>query len=370
MAQVLHLNAFEMLQPLAKNKAMYTTTIPVKYLIDDTYFVINWWDKDKMGKEDQGYQRRPENESRKKRIAKYIKSGINPIFPTNIVIVSREKLIYKKDHKNIGTLELNGYPLFVLDGQNRIEGFRYSIDVEGITDVLEYEMPVTILSGFELIDEVEQFYILNSEQKKVKTDLAQRLRRELHLEMGEKRYMDLYGDNWENRALPVLDLLNNTDKKSPLPENVWFERIIEANEKKGLTKLVSQNSFLASLRPLFKNGVFEGILPDVAFRSLYSYWAAVEKCFPDAFITPREYVIQRTAGVFSLHMLANAVFKRLSSEHREWNEENIHELLTKAFRNNYDANFWMSNSKQGATLYGSMKGFRMLADHFIANMNR
>jgi len=368
MAQVLHVNALKMNQPLKNGKDMYVTSIPVKYLIEDTYFEINWWEKDKMNSTDQGYQRRPESDVRSKRIAKYLRSGINSIFPTNIVLVARENLKFIKDRDTLGTLELSGYPLYILDGQNRIDGFKYSVKKEGMENILDYEMPVTVLSGFNLIDEVEQFYILNTEQKKVKTDLAQRLRRDLRLEMGDKRYEDLYGHMWEARALPVLDLLNYED--DPQHKNVWHERIYEPNTKKTGKKMISQNSFLSSLRPLFKNGAFEGIKPEVAFTAMHNYWAAIEECFPEAFKLPRDYVIQKTPGVFSLNFLANVVFKRLSSENKEWSRENILTLLKKAFKDEYDSNFWMSTFKQGATLYGSMKGFRMLADHFISNMDQ
>lgn len=367
MAQVLHINAFKMNQKLVEGKTMFTSTIKVKYLVDETYFTINWWDKDLKGNTNQGYQRKPENDTRKKKIAKYFKVSLNPIFPTNIVVVARQKLDFKKNYDNLGSLELNGYPLYILDGQNRIDGFKYAAENEENDSILEYDMPVTILSGFELIDEVEQFYILNSEQKKVKTDLAQRLRRELHLTMGEDRYTQLYGDNWEMRALPVLDLINASGTEK---DNVWLERIYEPNTKKKPGQMISQNSFLSSTRPLFKTGAFEGILADKAYEALNNYWKAVRNCFPEAFAKPRDYVIQKTPGVFSLHNLANVIFKRLSSEHKEWSEQNIHELLKRAFRDDYDSNFWMSNFTNGATLYGSMKGFKMLADHFISNIDK
>jgi len=368
MAQKLQLKAVKLIQPNKNNQDIFVTSIKVKYLLDKTYFKVNWWKREKMGTNKQGYQRKP-TENRMKKIARYLEKCKNPIFPTNILINCTKRLNFISDGKsNFGTLELAYYPLWIVDGQTRTEGFRYAIDELKLLKILEYEIPVTVLSNFPLIDELEQFFILNSTQKKVSTDLAQRLKLQLATENPEEyKSLDI-GEDWELIALKAVDLLNTNHK------SIWYERIRLPNTIKSPINVISQNSFVKSLKPLYKE---EGILelakkrkPDDVYIALNNYWSVLKRIFSDAFEIQKDYVIQKTPGVFSLHDLATKVFGNLYSNRKEFTEDNIYKVLKKAFSDEkrYNSYFWQKDNYNGAALAGSMKGFARLASEFKKNL--
>lgn len=363
MAQKLSLKAIKLDQPNKKNQEIFLVSVKIKYLLDKTYFKVNWWEREKMGTKKQGYQRKP-TENRKKKIAKYLEKCMSPIFPTNLLINSREKLNFSSEGKsNFGTLVLDNYPLWIVDGQTRIEGFRYAFEELKLKKILEYELPIIVLSNFPLIDELEQFFILNSTQKRVSTDLAQRLKLELATE-NPKEYESLgIGENWELTALKTVDLLNTKS------ESIWCGRIRLPNTQKSPIDIISQNSFVKSLKPLYKEG---GILdlaekkkPDDVYNLLNNYWLALKRIFPDAFEIPRDYVIQKTPGIFSLHDLATKVFGNLFSKRKEFTENNIYDALIKVFSDDrYNDHYWQKDNFGGAAQAGSMKGFGRLAEEF------
>jgi len=355
-AQKLKLNALKITQKTGPERNMYIAPVKVKYLLDKTYFQINWWEREKMGTKKQGYQRHPAP-GRKALIARFIEKNTCPIFPANILVCSEEEI--KFDNKN-REITLDGYPLWIVDGQTRIEGFKHALETLKIEDVLEWEMPVVFLSGFPQIDELEQFFILNSTQKKVSTDLAQRLKLELAKD-NKERFESVYpGHMWELKALNVIDLLNAGS------ENPWMGRIRLPNTQKG-TAIINQNSFVVSLKPLCKSGILADEKPDEIFKILKTYWNAVRRVFPRAFDTPKEYVIQKTPGVFSLHSLANTVLTKAIKDKIELSEYNLARLLSKCFDDKTNDDFWRSDNDRGASRYGSMKGFAILADSFKVN---
>jgi DGQHR domain-containing protein len=372
MATVQKIKAIRMDQRVSEDKDVFTTVLPVELLIDETSFKINWWDATKKGTSEQGYQRIPD-ESRKKSIYTYLEAikDKDPVLPTNIVVSSRNSLKFKGDKGGFGELTLDNYPLWIIDGQNRVEGFKYAIQELGAKHLLKYEMPVTILANFSKEDEILQFITLNVNQKKVKTDLAQVLRKQIMINLGEKRYRQVFRDTWDLKALSATELLNS---KSDL-SNPWFGRIKEPNSKNQPNKIMTQNSFISSLRPLFKGGIFDGEVfsADERYVAIKNYWDALEDIFPDAFMRPQEYVIQKTPGVFSLNDLANTIFQLLLKEKKAFNKTDIREKLHMAFpdKEKYNDNYWMrSNDIGGAARAGSMKGFRQLADEFRRNLEK
>jgi len=366
MAQKLPLKAVRLTQPNKKDQEIYTTSVKIKYLLDTTYFKVNWWEREKMGTNKQGYQRKP-TENRKRKISRYIEKCQYPVFPTNLLVNSQKKLEFSPESKtNWGTLVLDKYPLWIVDGQTRIEGFRYAVEELKLEKVLEYEMPVTILSDFSLIDELEQFFILNSTQKKVSTDLAQRLKLQLYLENPEEYKSLGIGEDWELKALKVVDLLN-TKGESP-----WCEKIRLPNTQKSPINIISQNSFVKSLKPLYRDGIVGSLelKADDTYKALRDYWLALKDIFIDAFESPKDYVIQKTPGIFSLHDLANRVFQNLSFQGEELTKDNMLKILNKVFNeDSYDTSYyWQKDNLTGAAMAGSMKGFARLAEEFKDNL--
>ncbi len=364
MAKKISITALKLNQLGGEKKNIFCTKLKVEDLIDKVKFKIDYWDSQKKRSlKDQGYQRIP-SENRAKKVADYIEEESYPIFPSAILINSREPLDFKGDKKSgVGTLILNKYPMWIVDGQHRIAGLRYAIEKLGLVDWKKKELPVIILSNFEKIEEVTQFFVLNTTQKKVVTDLAERLISDIVREKpGEYEKLVAKGSDWKVRAIVVTDALN---EKTGSP---WEKMIRLPNSPRIAANIVNQTSFVKSLQPIFKDGLLDAIRDaDKGYEILKNYWLALKRIFPDAFIVPKDSVIQKTPGIFSLHELAHKIMIKGGEKHTS--EADFTLVLKKVFSDlkKYDADFWRADG-EGAALYGSMKGFRILANQFIDNL--
>lgn len=364
MAKKIIVKAIRLSQPNKKEQNIFIAKLKAEELIDKTQFKIDYWDPKKKSSKKQGYQRIP-TESRAIKVARYIQGGPNPIFPSSILINARKSLDFKEDKesKGSGILILNDYPLWIVDGQHRIAGLRYTIEKLGLDQWKKMELPVVFLSNFEKIEEVNQFYVLNTTQKKVATDLAQRLILDIVKERPKehKKLVENKKD-WQIRTLVVIDLLNENS------ESPWNGRIRLPNSPKVALNIVNQTSFVRSLQPIFKDGLLSAIRnADKSYEILKNYWLALKKIFPDAFVVSKDYVIQKTPGIFSLHELAHRIL--LKGGEARTSERDFVSILEKVFSDpKYNSDFWRADG-DGAALYGSMKGFRILADEFIENLD-
>lgn len=364
MAKKISVAALKLNQLNGNKKNIFSTKLRVEDLIDQTKFKIDYWDpKKKKNLKEQGYQRVP-IESRIKKVSDYLQEESYPIFPSTILINSRTPLNFiEKNKSGEGTLILNDYPLWIVDGQHRIAGLKYAIEKQNLTEWKKRELPVVILSNFEKVEEVNQFFILNTTQKRVITDLAERLISDIVKEKpGEYEKLVSKGSDWKVRALVVTDLLNET------AGNPWERMIKLPNSPKIAANIVSQTSFVKSLQPIFKDGLLSAITnADRGYEILSNYWKALKKIFPDAFISPKDYVIQKTPGVFSLHELAHRIMIKGGEKHTSENDFLTSLNVIFADSGKYDSDFWRADG-EGAALYGSMKGFRILANEFIENL--
>jgi len=354
-------------------KDIYISTIKVRDLINEAQFQIDYWSPAKKESENQGYQRHP-FPSHYRKIGKYALSQ-GAIFPGAVIISCRSTsgsvAIFHDKGNDIGELELQHPPLWIVDGQHRIMGLKYSIEEEGETKWLDREMPVIILANFSRMEEVEQFKTLNSTSKKVSTDLAQQLMlfRATH-DKDYRKSLKLEGEDWKVRCLKLIEKLNESE------ESPWFGRIKGPNPTKTVRLIVGQNSLLVSLKPLFTNGYFESTRSiDHEYEILKNYWDALKTIFPHSFQDPNESVILKTAGIFSLHSLLKAILQRTGGSNEKISKQYFTTLLEKVFEEageesgeKMDDYFWSSDNDSGASLYGSMKGFRILADKFIEGL--
>jgi len=218
-----------------------------------------------------------------------------------------------------------------------------------------YEFPLIILSGFEEYREVEQFYVINSKQKRIKTDLAQR-----H-SLALAKHPDTEGlipseKKWELSAVKIADILNEQ------VENVWKKKIILADDTADLrkTKFISQSSFVSSLKPLFfgikpvfKNGKGVNNLNEWS-KILADYWNIIKKYYPNAVENTKDYSLMKTVGVFSFHL----VLERLLRESKDTTEamKDADSRIKKASENGYGENFWRVKQSESIKNQGKYAG--------------
>lgn len=344
---------------LDDGKELFVASVKIKDLIDETHFAIDFWDQSQQLSEKQGYQRRPST-SHVKKIANYAINETKALFPGAILINSRSPLRFEGDKNGVGELVLSHPPLWIVDGQHRIRGLRHAIENLEDRRWEERELPVVVLSNFNKIEEVKQFHILNSTQKRITTDLAHRLLAH-QAEKNPEDYQRMIQDNslWIARVLRVVDMLNEK------PESPWYKTIQVPNTDRIATHIIKQNSMVKSLQPLFRDGYFSSVTNlDKNYQVLRDYWVVLKEIFPAAFSRPKEYVIQKTPGVFSLHNLAHAITLRGLPE---YSKGTFAKVLKEVF-DDKDDYYWASENQEGAAVYGSMKGFRILSNDFIEKL--
>jgi DGQHR domain-containing protein len=351
MAHQLKLQGIKINQPgLAPGKAVFSSVIKVSDLLDDSAFKVDYWDKEKEGGE-QGYQRSV-NELHVKKISEYLCST-DSLLPNSLILSTRDYM--PGFHE--GTIILDHFPLYIVDGQHRVEALRDAVNSKEATHWKDAVMPVLILSGFGRFEEMVQFVDLNTKQKKVATDLAMQLMLEMSKDGVWHQKFKEVGSEWKVRAIKTVNELN---KRMDSP---WHGAIKMPGEtaKTGHFRTTA-NSFTVSLRPLMTNSFGRNLDNNILILS--NYWRALREIFPDAFMQPKEYAIQKTPGLFSLHSLLQTI---LSNRGYDFglDQKNLTPILKAVFeRAGREVDFWRSDNRIGVTQYGSMKGFRLLSEEF------
>lgn len=338
------------------DKAIYMAKINAKELAtrSEERFVIDVY-KRVEGKEDSGYQR-PVSDSAVQKIKNFIlEDSKNPLLPTAILVNSRNPLDFKDSGGGIGKLTIND-TLHIIDGQHRYDAWRSLMEDPDLQELLgDYELPLVILSGFKEYQEIEQFWVINSKQKRIKTDLAQRHLLALAAHEETKGLIPT-GKQWELPATKVVDLLNEQI------EGVWKKKIILADDKADLrkTKFVSQTSFVSSLQPLLSGsdpvlkwvdgidnlGMWAKIISD--------YWDIIKRYYPHATKDKRDYSLMKTVGVFPFHIVLAKVLIKETNVAKALAEVEV--IIKKASENGLGESFWKTNQSEYVKSMGRYAG--------------
>lgn len=341
-------------------KTFYISSMPAKTLIACSKVAI--W-KAGQGPEGQGYQREPLI-SRHRRFSRFLQGKLavkEPILPTSIFLNSRSKLKFTLEGDGWGrlTIPVEALPLWAVDGQHRKLGFDYAINYGGLKQFEDFELPVVIAEGLDVSEEMLQFYVINTEAKKVRTDLAHRLLLQQAKDPDVKLRMVEEGKDWLLAATSISHELNMR-KDSP-----WFGRIQTPNNASSGLEIAKEVSFSTSLKPLVDGDTFPANQSeDVIVELLVRYWNGWRSLLPDAFNDASEYVIQKTPGLFALHQIAPTVFDIARADGHGLSQQAV-ETIIRHITEDSDVGgsvFWEKDNEEGASQYGSMKAFRILAN--------
>ncbi|MFD1548695.1 DGQHR domain-containing protein [Levilactobacillus fuyuanensis] len=242
---------------------------------------------------------------------------------------------------NLGKLKIplvrvtlgDNYKLRVVDGQHRIKGIEYAIRDLKIKNLEDFELPYVIMLTKNRVDEIQSFYEINSTPKRVATDLALQLLKE----MSENSVnSDL---NATKRAQLVA--LNAAMVLNDDPNSVWFQSI-SVGQTKNSSTIASTTSFVTALKPLITGrGASKVILQQITGVSdenvsiknsekteevmgndlakfISNFWEALREimpsAFPDRIDDKNKWVIQKTPGIFSLSSVAGKLFDLMYSK--------------------------------------------------------
>lgn len=330
-----------------ESKAVYLTKITAKQLVeDDMRFDVRYYDRIELpqgGYKDVGYQRRPD-EKKIDKITTYIleeRKG-KPEFPTSIVACTENILDFEKSSNGIGMLVIKP-TLYIVDGWHRFTAWKRLIKGEGnkgrFSDLEEYEMPLVILSGFKEIDEVLTFFIVNSRQTKVKTDLAHRHYIKLASDVKTKDVIKPK-ELWIVRANKVANILNENT------EGPWKKLMLNANETRENSRIkpITVSAFATSLKPLYDHD-YEGIFQEtkaggieVDAKILNNFWKIVSKVWPNPFKDPKRFTLLKTVGVYPIHILIAEILEKNPNNEIAALDE-FEKILTNANRR-FGSSFW------------------------------
>lgn len=295
------------------------------------------------------------------------------VFPTSILVNVRGKVEFKPK-RNIDnfaefgelTISEESLPFSIVDGQHRLEGLTTAAEQD--PNLLDYPLPVTIISLPEVYNEMRQFYIVNTRQKGVPTDLVQRHLYEMSLKMGKPTLLVLEGEKavLTAEAIPIVDLIR-TDPSSP-----WYNGVQLPGEKKEKNHVIKQRPLTDSITYIFKSRPsFRRKDPKEFTKNLIDYWNAIKELFPEAFQDPKNYTLQKTPGTYSLNMTFSHVYE-ICEEANDCSKDKMKEILSKMFENvaaaipveKIDSDFWHRKEGHPLAMGTSMKFMKALAEYF------
>ena len=272
--------------------------------------VIDTWDPAKLNDiPHQGYQREV-NEAHVGRIADWLKKDKEPFMPNGALLSAREDeygiLPFEAtDGDGPGTFGhltiAEGRQLFIVDYQHRWQGLKRAIDEGGRNDLRDHVIPITIMSNATRYDEMIQFYLINSKQKRIDTDLALALVQTLGGDTEMDQLVNLVGREKKFRIRAT----RLTFKIAIGTKGPWASRIKLPHDIPQPDAVLSMKSFADSLALIVSSrSPICDLADEKIIDILNAYWTAISQLMPAAFQNPREYSIQKTPGVFSMHIVA------------------------------------------------------------------
>jgi hypothetical protein len=202
------------------------------------------------------------------------------------------------------TFQPDGHELFVVDGQHRIEALAKLVD-ENEEKWSGYQIPFVCMLGADEIEEMTQFYVVNSTAKSVRTDLALDLLKQraendpdLMASLVEK------GEDWKVEAQTITEELSKT--------RLWKDRIRFPGEPTGETTIGSAG-IVGSLKQILATPYFGQVSTQNRLGILEAYWEGIALVLPEVFRDPTEFGLQKSTGVQIMHSLLISILELLRS---------------------------------------------------------
>jgi DGQHR domain-containing protein len=235
-----------------------------------------------------GYQRVP-GASRIARYAKSLVAGKSDlVLPLLLNIRESRNCLSKVGSDGLVTLN-KARRLYIVDGQHRYLAAAKAaeLDPENWANI---KVPVTIVLGLSEQEEAQLFLSVNSNAKRIRTDLAR----------------DLIAQ-YDPNVSDIVRISQALTRKIATDSELWKGRI-GFEGKKFPDKLIGNAAFGDSLHPWLKIRLMQGATFKSLSAELKAFWCAVEECLPECFEFPKEFGIQKQTGVVVLHrVLAGAV---------------------------------------------------------------
>lgn len=344
---------------------IYLTALPAKMILDNAE--VDTWREDNP----EGYQR-PLVPTRLKDVAHYV-TDEEGVLPTSVLIRVRDadKVSFEAEGSIDGAGEwgnlvfAEGTKLWVIDGQHRLYGIKQALE-GGATVLEDYPIPVSIFAGIDRFQEMRHFYLVNTRQKGVPTDVVDlhlaQMRERLGLDMRELtgRLASVQDREYRRaRAVKIARLL----REMPGP---WEGAIRLPGEKLAPNHRQRLHAVVASLEPVVREQ-YTGAIPDDDLARLVSnYWTALSTVWPEAFGGPDEYQVLHTPGLYSLHMVFADVIARCRDD-RDFSQAKMKEIISAT---GIDTEFWHKERGNRMVIGTGMGSIRKLAEYIREQLPR
>ena len=190
----------------------------------------------------------------------------------------------------------DGRKLYVVDGQHRILALKKLLE-KYPEKWASFPVPFVCMLGANEEEEMTEFYVVNSNAKSVRVDLAYELLSK-RSEMDPTLMNDLVekGESWKVDAQMLTEQL---EKDSPF----WKGRIRFPGQAVAETT-VGSAGVVGSLKPLLATPYFGTVLlPPNRGKILNAYWEGIRRVLPNCFEEPRDYALQKAVGIQIMHQL-------------------------------------------------------------------
>ena len=268
-------------------------------------------------------------------------------------------------------------PIWIYDGQHRVGGIEL---VAG--DLGSLPVPLSITLGLPREAEMREFYEVNTNAKSVKTDLAWELLRNMAVDNPQlAALLEETGNDWTVRGVEVVHEL------LAAPSDTWAESIQSPNtRRKPQDRLsVTLAQFVKSLRPVLNMPLLQKAPAATVAGVVDAYWMGIAQTLPELFASdasPKDYVIQKGAGVTAFHRVLPYAIEMLRARSQRLGDSEAYadvmsrlpELSGEVFDEDgtpipvSGPEFWLSGSQGVAGQFTGEAGYRRLASRIQALM--
>ncbi len=256
-----------------------------------------------------------------------------------------------------GELQIrDDHPLFIIEYQHRWHGLRYAMDELEADYLTAFTVPVIIVEDMTRYEEIVQFYVINSKQKRISNDLALSLIHTLAPQAAEDELANLVGpgNRFRIRATSL------TFKVAARHSGPWVGRIAQPHDVGQAGTAIRLKSFVDSLSlVLSKRNACSHLDDDTLVDTIIDYWEGIRQLMPQAFQNPKDSQIQRTVGVFALHILfARDVYPQCLAV-GDSSPDAVAKIMQPATAEYLNPGFWSTRGR--ASVYVGSSGYRELA---------
>lgn len=323
-----------------------------------------------------GYQRPPQ-QTRVNELANDLIRGRADL-PTSVLLNIRGKEAKQAVSRGFLNLTALGkedlYVFHVVDGQHRIKALQKLIEEEDRDLWSKYQIPFVCMLGADEREELEQFYIINTKAKPVRTDLAYELLSKRS--KTDETVIDALAERGQDWIIKAQNIVQQLSDKSP----PWRGRIRFAAMEKGATILPAA-SLVTSLKPLLSSSYFGMLAIGQQVQILDAFWRGLRKIMPEPFDEPASYALQKGVGVIVLHTALVSILELIKSEGMSVLEAESYEaVLSEPLRNLQGddshgipvkgVDFWRVAPHGAAGSYSSSAGRRVLIAKIQSSLPR